>query len=64
MSKSRQALDRVGEAPTSAIGNAAGATVDPKTAAMQLKSAIAKPSVVFAVVLLAVGYLLGRRARS
>jgi hypothetical protein len=64
MSRSRQAIDWVGEAATSAIGTVAGAAAGPKTAAKQLKATVAKPRVLIGVALLLLAFLRGRRVRT
>jgi len=59
-----QLLDRASDKTISAVGNAAGATVDPATGLQKLRSVAMKPAVLLALVLAAVGFLVGRRTGS
>lgn len=56
-------LDRAGDAAVSAIGNAAGTVVAPKTGLSKAAGVLGSPGVVTAVVAIAVAFALGRRAR-
>ena len=48
---------------TGAIGDAAGAVMDPKQGLRRMRGASTAPALVAAVIALVVGYLLGRRSR-
>ncbi|MEV4625114.1 hypothetical protein AB0J90_02320 [Micromonospora sp. NPDC049523] len=54
---------RIGDAAIGAVGDAAGAVMDPVQGAHRLKAAVSVPALVAAVAALAVGYLIGRRSR-
>lgn len=57
------ARHRVGGAVTTAVGDAAGAAVDPRQGLQRAKAKLRAPAFVAAAVLLAAGFLLGRRSR-
>lgn len=64
MSGVGRVADRLGEFATSMIGNAAGATVDPKAGLQKLSGAALSPAVLVSGGLAVVAYVLGRRTRA
>jgi uncharacterized protein YfiM (DUF2279 family) len=55
--------DKVADVAVSTIGNAAGATVAPRTGLSKARSAVMRPAVIVAVVIAVGAYLLGLRRR-
>jgi hypothetical protein len=63
--KVREQVDRVGDAATSVISNAAGAVVDPKTGLAKAKKSLVRPRrVITLAAILTTVVLLRRRRRS
>lgn len=57
------ARSRIGDAITTAVGDAAGAVVDPRQGLQRAMARLRAPALVAAAVVLVVGFLLGRRSR-
>lgn len=55
-------VSKLSDAIISAIGNVAGATVDPKAGLGKVRTGIASPLVLLPALAAAAGYVLGRRA--
>ncbi|MGW4466208.1 hypothetical protein [Micromonospora sp. NBC_01796] len=54
---------RIADAATGAIGDTAGAIMDPAQGIHRLRGAVSGPALVVVVAALVVGYLIGRRSR-
>jgi hypothetical protein len=56
------ARHRIDDAATTAVGDAAGAVIDPRAGLQRAKAGLRAPVFVAAAVALVVGFLLGRRS--
>lgn len=56
-------VSKAADAAVATVGNAAGATVAPRTAVTKVRTKAASPGVLIVVLALGLAYVLGRRAR-